>query len=74
MMQGPIPTHQHEYMQELCQVGEPGVALGLFATQLYEYDAKIESEMIDEIESLGSEMGLDSKYWKRLRSQIGRAR
>lgn len=69
-LKGPIPTHQHDYMQELCQVGEPGIALENFAEQLYEYYVRVDPKMIEEMEALGAQMGLDPRHFARLRELL----
>lgn len=65
-----IPPHQLKDMKELCAAGEPGIALENFATQLDEYDVRVDAKMIDEMECLGNEMALDPNYWKWLRSRL----
>lgn len=64
---GQLPPEQYEYMKELVAVGEPGVALENYSTQLFEYDVAVPSALVAEIEELGRAMGLDEKYWLMLR-------
>jgi hypothetical protein len=66
MCRGLVPEEQLNDMSQLVRAGEPGVALENLATQLYEYDVTVEREIIEQIESLGTAMGLDAKYWSRL--------
>lgn len=67
---GPIPADQLQDMRELCAAGEPGVALENFASQLYEYEIRVDPAMIDELEALGNAMNLDRKYWEFLRKLL----
>lgn len=57
-------------MQELCKAGEPGIALENFAEQLYEYRVRVEPKMIEEMEALGAEMGMDPAAWVQLRELL----
>ena len=62
-----LPAEQIRDMTELVLAGEPGIALENLATQLCEYEVDVSSEIVRDIEGLGSEMGLDEKYWCRLK-------
>jgi hypothetical protein len=62
-----LPANELEEMKQLVRAGEPGVALENLATQLFEYDAAATPALIDLIESVGTTMGINSKYWMRLR-------
>ncbi|MEO8899916.1 MAG: MafI family immunity protein [Polyangiaceae bacterium] len=64
---GLIPDEQLEDMLELAQALEPCIALENLATQLYEYDVRVSSEIAAELQALGNGMGLQAKYWERLR-------
>jgi hypothetical protein len=61
--QGPIPLDQLQDMRELCTAGEPGIALENFASQLYEYEVRVDPATLNELEALGNAMKLDPSYW-----------
>jgi hypothetical protein len=67
MYRGLVPQEQLDEMDQLVRAGEPGVALENLTTHLYEYDVAVEQGTFEEIESLSKAMGLDPKYWARLR-------
>ena len=64
---GLLPQEQLDEMGQLVRAGEAGVALENLSTQLHEYDVAVGQGLIKEIELIGRAMGLDSKYWSRLR-------
>jgi hypothetical protein len=63
---GFVPADQLDDMSQLVRSGEPGVALENLATQLYEYDALVSEELVEEMSVLCKTMGLNAKYWSRL--------
>lgn len=62
-----LPPEQIEEMKALAGAGEPGVALENYCTQLFEFDATVPPEVLSELDELGRSMGVDEKYWARLR-------
>jgi hypothetical protein len=65
---GQLPMDQLNDMAELVQAGESGIALENLCTQLFEYDITVGNEMLNDLRALGSSMGLQSKYWDRLKN------
>jgi hypothetical protein len=61
-----LPPHQLDQMAELVDAGEPGIAFENLCTQLFEYDIKINSDMLVIFEEIGGAMGTKEKYWQRL--------
>lgn len=63
---GLLPQDQLDDMAALVRAGEPGIALENFCSQLFEYDIAVPIAIVHAISRLGSGMGIDPKYWKRL--------
>jgi hypothetical protein len=68
--ESPIPAYQIQDMKDLCRAGEAGVALENFATQLVEYNVPVSPGFVDRLETIGSAMALDQKYWTWLRELV----
>lgn len=49
--------------------GEPGVALELLCTQIYEFGTVIPATVKTQIEAVGSAMGISPEYWRTLSSK-----
>lgn len=64
--QGLIPDEELKDMRSLVYLGEPGVAIENLSVQLYEYEARVDEDVVMEIKVLGEKMGLDPKCWERL--------
>jgi hypothetical protein len=62
-----LPQSELQGMVELAQAGEPGVGLENFCTQLFEYDVAVPVHILTEIAELGCAMGIQSRYWERLK-------
>jgi hypothetical protein len=60
---GWIPDGELAQMRRLVQVGEPGIALENFCTQLYEYDVAVPGETARELGILARAMGLKLPAW-----------
>jgi hypothetical protein len=65
---GMLPRDELTQMIKLVQAGEPGVGLENYCTQLYEYEVKVSIDIIREIAQLGSAMGINARYWERLKT------
>lgn len=63
-----LPERDIEFVQELLDVGEWGVAHEHICTQLFEYDATVPPEVVAELARLGEAMRLDPEAWLCLRS------
>ena len=63
-----LPAEQLADMVSLAKVGEPGVALENFCTQLYEYDLTVPQSILASIAELGTAMGLEDRYWTPLKT------
>jgi hypothetical protein len=61
-----LPTVEVTNFIDLVQVGEYGVALENLCTQLDEYDVVLPQSVYEEIAVIGSIMGIDPRYWRRL--------
>ena len=68
--ESPIAAYQIQDMKDLCRAGEAGIALENFATQLVEFDVPVSMDFVDHLEKLGNAMGLNQKYWTRLRELV----
>ncbi len=64
---GLLPREQVKDFAGLVRAGEPGIAFENLCTQLYEYDIVVNREVLGELKVVGSAMGLESKYWDRLK-------
>ena len=63
---GDLPENDVEHVEELVQVGEWQVALELLCTQVYEYEIKVDKELLKMIAALGRDVGVQNRYWKVL--------
>lgn len=61
-----IPAEQLADMRQLAQIGEPGISLENFCTQLYEFDVTVPRSLKEELEAIGSAMGIKAEYWEDL--------
>jgi len=61
--EGWLPSEQLADMQMLVRVGEPGVALENFWTQLDEYDVAVPEHVIRELKDLAAAMGMTPPVW-----------
>jgi hypothetical protein len=64
---GQLPLEQLDDMRELAKAGEPGIALENLLTQIAEYEVTVDPGMLEALRNLGLAMGIDPKYWKRIR-------
>jgi hypothetical protein len=62
-----LPKGELSDMIDLVRAGEPGIGLENFCMQLFERDVKAPPEILKEIASLGSAMGLRAQLWERLK-------
>ena len=62
-----LPSSEMQEMIELVQAGEPGIGLENFCTQLYEHDVVGPPRILVEISCLGGAMGIQPRYWERLK-------
>ncbi len=60
---GWLPANELADMVDLVRHGEPGVALENFCTQLEEYDIVVPQDIVDELRSLASAMGMRLPAW-----------
>ena len=61
-----LPIVDQETVEELLNVGEPGVALEILCTQIYEHDIQVPPRIILGIAKIGEMIGLDNSYWLML--------
>ena len=54
-----LPERDLANAWELVDAGEPGIALENLCTQLYEYDATLDPEVVEQIRRLAIAMSLD---------------
>ncbi len=57
-----IPQARLAELLDLARAGEPGVALEIFCTQLFELDVALPRDIWEQLRRLGREMGTDDKY------------
>ena len=63
-----LPERDLANAWELVDAGEPGIALENLCTQLYEYDATLDPEVVEQIRRLAIAMSLDpERVLRRLR-------
>jgi hypothetical protein len=62
-----LPPEQLRDMQDLVKAGEPGVAFENYCTQMFEYGMSLPAAVVEELDRLGREMGINEEYWERLR-------
>lgn len=62
-----LPASDIDMAKSLALVNECGVALENLTTQIYEYDIEVAPGLYDEIEQLGSALGLDEDNWTVLK-------
>ena len=62
---GRLPPEQLQYMRDLANAGEPGIALEDLCTQIFEYDVVIGTDLLAKIQDVGQAMKIDPKYWGR---------
>jgi hypothetical protein len=61
-----LPPHDVQQAEGLIQVGERAVAFENLCTQLYEYDIRLPLDLRDTLVSIGKQLGVQPRYWKRL--------
>jgi len=61
-----IPADQRQDMLDLVRAGEAGIAFENCCMQLFEYDAVISRELLEQLRRIGEQMGIDRCYWARL--------
>ena len=67
---GPLlPKNELDEMLELVRAGEPGIGLENFCTQLLEYEVELPHVMLAEVANLGRAMGIQARYWERLKER-----
>jgi hypothetical protein len=59
---GQLPAEQLTDMAHLARAGEQGIAFENLCTQLYEHDLSLSRETIGILRTIGTTMGVDSKY------------
>jgi hypothetical protein len=64
---GLVPDVRLEGMLDLVRHGEPGIALENLGSELDDRGAALDEVTLSQIEQLGTQMGLRSDYWTRLR-------
>lgn len=64
-----LDQQEIERVEELVQVGEFAIALENLCTQLYEYDASIDSDTATAIAQLARRVGIEDRYWKMLQAE-----
>ena len=62
-----LPRQQVSGMRELVIAGEAGVAFENLCTQIFEYDLIPTGHILDQLQQIGIAMGINSKYWERLK-------
>lgn len=65
-----LPRKDAEFIAELVDANESGVALQVLSNVLLDVDARLEQATIDEIASLVQTMGLDSNVSEQLRGLV----
>lgn len=65
---GELPAEQAKEMADLVRAGEAGIGFENFCTQLYEYDVSVDNGTLSQLKDIGGHMGLESKYWERLKT------
>jgi len=63
-----FPAEQVNEIADLLRAGEAGVGFENLCTQLYEYDVSVDDGTFHQLEVIGHQMGIATKYWERLKS------
>jgi hypothetical protein len=63
-----LPAEQAKEMGDLVRAGEAGIGFENLCTQLYEYDVSVDDGTLSQLKDIGGHMGLESKYWERLKT------
>lgn len=57
-----LPLDDSDEIETLIQVGERLVAFELLCTQLYEYDIRLDSGIVQQLVEVGKSLGSQDKY------------
>lgn len=68
---GLLPSSDLTSAWELVDAGEPGIALENLCTQLFEYDASLEDEVINQIGHVATRMKMDPDRLLKGRRKTG---
>ncbi len=53
-------------LKQDAEAGEEGLALEMFCSQLYEYEIVVSAEVRQEIEQIGTMLGIEARHWQIL--------
>ena len=63
---GQLPSDQLQDMSDLVAAGESGVAFENLCTQIYEFDIRVDSTVLADLQKVGAALGVKPTYWQRL--------
>ena len=63
-----FPAEQAKEMADLVRAGDPGIAFENLCTQLHEYDVPVDEATLGQLKEIGTQMGIQPKYWERLKA------
>ena len=70
LFKGKLPNDQLQDMIDLTNAGEPGVAFENLCTQLYEFEVRIDNDVLDKLTKIGKSMNIADRYCERLSSLL----